>query len=791
VNLASHVSSTVSATGPTLKVSERLKIWIVAIALIAGGVANNTASQKPEVSAPTESKPQARPVTVEDAIRMAVVTSNADFDWSDTSGVAHFSPDGAQFVLVEKRGNIERNTNEYSMLLFDTRDVTEPSRVASKVLFTLSSSSSRPAMQQVKWIDNDTIAFLGENPGETQQLYTVNCHTGRLTRLTSHATSLVLYAITKDGNRIFFIADELPLSYLTDKSAREGIAVRKQMLPDLVSEQSRLQSRFSLELFETERNSRAEKRIKTTGALAYGALYPSPDGRYLILKTNPIDPPSEWAQYENAYLRSLMHLRVKGEPLNVDEFEIVDISSGHSRPLLNSPLDMVGGAYAGVVWAPDSNSVVVTGTFLPLDTGEAREKRIRRSKRFVAEIKTPSLTIVPVTTEELKVIRWDSVTGRVLFQQRLGGSNSIGNQGGATVAFEKTDAGWRRAEVNESERNARDPIQVTLEQDSNTPPRVFVRNPRTGDKSLLFDPNPQFEGLAFGHVDEITFRSQQGKVETAGLYFPLGYVAGKKYPVVIQTHQWDAHKFWVDGPYSTAFAAQPLAGSGFLVVQLGEDVSQLGLLAEMPSAVRTYEHAIEYLATNGLIDRDRVGIIGFSRTGLHVKYALTHSKYHFAAATVADGSDGGYFAYLSYLNTPLHTDPEYESANGGSPFGKGLASWIRNSPGFGLNRVTAPIRLEANLPGSLFFCWEWFVGLQRLGRPTELIYIPDGNHVLIKPWNRLASQQGNVDWFNFWLNGHEDSDSAKAEQYRRWEKLCDLQRSENPGHRTFCVGSRN
>jgi len=30
-----------------------------------------------------------------------------------------------------------------------------------------------------------------------------------------------------------------------------------------------------------------------------------------------------------------------------------------------------------------------------------------------------------------------------------------------------------------------------------------------------------------------------------------------------------------------------------------------------------------------------------------------------------------------------------------------------------------------------------------------------------------ASQQGNVDWFRFWLKGEEDPDPAKAEQYAR------------------------
>jgi hypothetical protein len=64
-------------------------------------------------------------------------------------------------------------------------------------------------------------------------------------------------------------------------------------------------------------------------------------------------------------------------------------------------------------------------------------------------------------------------------------------------------------------------------------------------------------------------------------------------------------------------------------------------------------------------------------------------------------------------------------------------------------------------------------------KPVDLIYIPDGQHILQKPMERLASQQGSVDWFDFWLNGHEDPDPAKAEQYIRWRELRKLQTAQD------------
>jgi hypothetical protein len=62
----------------------------------------------------------------------------------------------------------------------------------------------------------------------------------------------------------------------------------------------------------------------------------------------------------------------------------------------------------------------------------------------------------------------------------------------------------------------------------------------------------------------------------------------------------------------------------------------------------------------------------------------------------------------------------------------------------------------------------------RLSKPVDLIYMPDADHVLVKPWNRITSEQRNLDWFCFWLKGEEDPDKAKMGQYARWRLLREL-----------------
>ena len=167
------------------------------------------------------------------------------------------------------------------------------------------------------------------------------------------------------------------------------------------------------------------------------------------------------------------------------------------------------------------------------------------------------------------------------------------------------------------------------------------------------DLNPQFQHLALARVEEITWKDVHGIEVKGGLYWPPDYVLGQKYPLILQTHGWADDRFWMDGPFTTAFAAQALASKGFFVLQIGEpgDLHILETPKEVTEAMAAYESAIDDLDRKKLIDRNRVGIIGFSRSFWYATYTLTHSKHPFAAAaTLSDHFKSG--QRLSLQNRP-------------------------------------------------------------------------------------------------------------------------------------------
>jgi hypothetical protein len=689
---------------------------------------------------------------------------------SVTFDVAQFSPDGLEFVIVLKRGNLETDTNDYSLLLFTTINALRSP--APRVLETFSSSSNRPGIQKVSWISDHVIAFLGENPGEQQQLYTLDINSRRVHKLTNHSTSLCSYAIDGNDHRIFFTAEVPAESFLTDESRRNGVRVTTQFLSDLVAGTNRFDGYYRRELFTKGIRSGNEKRIDTGNPIAApGDLFLSPDERYLIFKASIVNPPDEWGDYDDTSLR--MWIREKhppGVPSWVFSYVIMNTGTGESEPLLDAPLGSFGSA--DVAWSPDSHSILIAGTYLPLLRGDANEQA-RRVASYVAEVRIPGREIVPIAQRDLKLVQWNAAINRALFEAspRL---SSVDIRG-PLVAYEKTGQGWREVTATTADVNPGRPLRIQLEEDMNTPPKLVILDSSGQQRTVLLDLNPQLEHLSLASVQDIVFSASNGNKIQSGFYLPPDYIAGRKYPLVIQTHGWNPQRFWMDGPYSTAFAAQALAARDIIVLQLEENVNDMSTPEEPLREASAYEGAIDFLDERGMIDRNRVGIIAFSRPGLAVKYALTHSQFRFAAATIADGSDDGYFQYIALANAYPALAADSEGIIGARPFAAGLTQWMDSSPDFELEKVTTPIRIEVLEPETLFVNWEWFAGLSRLGKPVELIYLPDAAHMLVKPWDRLISQQGNVDWFCYWLKGEEDPDPDKAEQYARWRELRKLQ----------------
>jgi dipeptidyl aminopeptidase/acylaminoacyl peptidase len=676
-----------------------------------------------------------RPIAVSDCIAMTRWAGSGSFFGGDLGGqVASFSPDGRRFVLVLKKGNLENNTNEFSLHVFETRDAFRSPN--SEAVLAMASSSNRDAIREIKWLDSETIAFLGENPDQPAQVYKFNLKTRRLERLTSHPLAIVGYDITADSREIVFAAVSPPTKFVnTEPTRRSGIVISNQDLPVLLAGDGA--SPWERELFLQKQGQEAV-RISMEDVIYDGnPLSLSPSGRYALVGVYARDIPAAWEEYRSNDIRRLIgHSKDwKSEYTSLSRFLLVDTKDDSVMLLLDAPTK----GFHRTAWAQNGRSIFIARTYLPLGVKDPTERETRERSTYDIEIDIPTLSY-----------------------QKIG------------------DHGWPKSE------NPVPALEVSLVQDLNTPPRVYVSDPKTNRKAMLLDLNPQFDELRFGEAKTIDL-NVRGIEILAGLYLPPDYQPGKRYPLVIQTHGFLPKEFSMDGlsEWSSGFAARPLAAHDFVVLQLhtfknredhdriddGTD-KRFGATPELSGKNQSalmYEAGIDYLDKEEMIDRDRVGIVGFSRTVCFVAYTLTHSRYRFAAATLVVGIDCG---YLQRLVFPGGSEDDDLLNGGKAPFGEdGLEQWLRESPGFNLDKVTAPVRLVALQPFAVLEMWEWFAGLRLQHKPVELVELPDASHLIVKPWERLVAQQGLVDWFRFWLKGAEDSDPAKVGQYTRWREL--------------------
>ncbi|WP_374576145.1 aminotransferase class I/II-fold pyridoxal phosphate-dependent enzyme [Phenylobacterium sp.] len=288
----------------------------------------------------------------------------------------------------------------------------------------------------------------------------------------------------------------------------------------------------------------------------------------------------------------------------------------------------------------------------------------------------------------------------------------------------------------------------------------------------ILDFNPQLKDLALGEVRNLSITPKGAKAPIGyGLYLPAGYKAGERYPVVIQTHGWDPKSFQMAGESSAGYAAQILAGKGFVVVQCGESPTFTNP-AEGPDNMALFEAILDELDRQGLIDTSRIGIQAWSRTGVAVRWTLVHSKYRFAAALLVDSMTVNYMEYLTAEGIRASYQDTLEAINGGSPIGRaGLQTWAKTAPAFNFDDLHTAVKIFAFQPLGLSEPWEDYVVLKHLGKPVELTFLPDSNHWPLRPAERMTVQDGAVDWWAYWLKGEKDPDPAKADEYRRWDAL--------------------
>ncbi len=726
-----------------------------------------------------------RPLTVEasvEARRVMPITGG---------GPISLSPDRSTYAIRLVRDDLSENGSWVEIMTGRTDALASADARVVARLFTSSKrnndtgqySTVHPGLGRFAWLDDgEHVAFLWNDGSEPTQIVTANVRTGQLERFTQHPSSVFDFSIDRD--RAIFIANPHVSATYHERMrsmTENGFSVSGSNALVLLA--GRLDGYLPFRDFELyvvrkgapSRRVRCEM-VRCDWLRSTDSVF-SPNGRYAVLSASPQGWPDAWNGYHDVQLRDALKL-ARSNPDDFDsghrilQLSLLDFDAAKLAPLWEVPFHP--GSPPAVVWSHDNRRLLIGPTLLP-------EKYLDVSRKgdFVVELDLASGRIwaVPVP---------DGVKGQLRPKTWTSEDLIVLTDGEVDQGFRKIRGVWKPVanDALSALRKDEAPVRIEVRQGLNEPPTLHAVDVATGAERLILDVEPALRTHAFGRVENIDWIDRGGRTWAGRLHYPVGYVPGQRYPMVIQLVGDDATTdFSLVGSedfLGTAFAAQILANRGMAVLSIynQEDV-QAALETPAEAAIMTtgIVSAIDHFDRSGLAAADRIGLVGYSRTGWYVEYALTHSDFRFGAAIAADNVNYGYLQALLTLGL----GGSVAKTNGAEPFGSGFEAWLRNAPGFNTEKIRTPLRLEASTGGlpSLLASWETYARLRHLQRPVDLVLVPQAEHAghpLMIPAQKRYSREGTVDWMDFWLNGHEDPDPRKVEQYKRWREL--RQRSE-------------
>jgi dipeptidyl aminopeptidase/acylaminoacyl peptidase len=772
---------------------------------------------------------QSHPFTVKDDISMTRISDPRANPSVSGSNIVWPSPDGRWAAIVTSRGILRSDKIESSIVVFNLHVAAEalherrhplpgPETIASVVAdpYRLVNNAHEPVIKGLRWSDDSkTLYFMAVDAKGSYQLCSAVIDGSGLHPLTPEEKDVGQFDVV--GKTIVFTAAD-PGTHLIDPGRtinRDATDITGARLQEILFPGDT--AARSTELFRLYTLKRDGNRSTIHQAPAYrlldipylSAYYPfraSPTPTEIVKLEPPLSVPQSWARYPPIKGFEQLRLTHGNDPrlLRADnvlrplEYTLINLSTGRRVPLLHSPnarsLGYLDDANR-VVWTRDAKRVLVTNTFLP-GTVDSTENSANPYPCAVASVDLPTFMVRCLYFE--KGIRdpkafhlQDVAFGRTSDDVRVLLHDGFAAQIVRHFTLEKS--GWSLASTQSlslpirvlSDRSRelegdRRQLKIFVHQTLNDPPTLWISD-SIGNQRELWDPNPQFQHMQFGLASLYRWKDNTGRAWSGILVKPVGYVPGKRYPLVLQMYGYVDGQFVTDGLYPTAFAARELASAGIMVLQIRKQPDTTS--EEDPEiALEGYRSAIARLAAAGLVDRRRVGVVGFSWTCWYAVYALVKQPTLFAAATIADGLDNSYMQYKLFAVEFYPLQRQMDKIRGGGPWGTHLQHWVDTASEFHLDHVRDPVRIEAINPSSVLQEWGLYSSLRLLGKPVDFIYFPNGTHIHQRPLERLESQQGDVDWFRFWLKGEVDPDPSKRTQYKLWAQMRQTQENDASKH---------
>lgn len=712
---------------------------------------------------------------------------------------------GTRVAYLVKSPNIATNDNDIALYV---GSLNTNSQIPVRLI------TSTPRLSHPIWLaDGKHIAALAPFNGRTAVvLYDTDSSTRQT--LASASKDIEEYSIDSRGDTVVYAlrADTTAVNSHSQEEIADGYRIPSDSVPQVSPTHTSFYARY--QLFVKHRSPHGAWLNPTSvpihspfdghvlGSLqrpSQFGLSLSPDGRELLANVADIDMhngkevdggplPKDWTN-------SPTYQRRRGSGGLIWVTLLQNLSNGQTTSPVASP------ALSGMArWSPDGKAFYAVGVAPVASSWEIDEKDAYPSPQkpyhlwrvepdtghvqsLLSNLRAPIRSILWVKEKSVGV---RTGSGQIAMLETNGGEWKVTSQ------FHTGSS--ETATYGDLASNGTD--TVVDYQRSDVPPELHLYKTGVPVPWATIRLNPQLDSVGFAPSRKVHWKTLSGVTINGSLLIPPGYDNQKRYPLVIQTKpQQSAFVCDAGSSHMPSFAPQPMATQGllYLAMEGADHTSQYpsgypGGVGEAVFYADVWDSAVRELDRLGMVDPNKVGIIGFSRSGWYTEFALTHGHTRFAAATATDNVQYSLGEY--WLQNVSTLTASFDAMYGGPPYGDSLENWKKYSISFNTDRIHTPLLMEVmgngapdeslgGRPANLSVRFEIVNTLNHLKRPVELYYYPDDEHQPEHPRARLASLKRNIDWYRFWLQGYERPSPADPKQYTRWRLLRQLQEEEH------------
>ncbi|MYH52177.1 MAG: S9 family peptidase, partial [Gemmatimonadetes bacterium] len=294
-------------------------------------------------------------------------------------------------------------------------------------------------------------------------------------------------------------------------------------------------------------------------------------------------------------------------------------------------------------------------------------------------------------------------------------------------------------------------------------PDYFVtRNDDLSDARQVTNTNPFQADYAWGRTELIDYENEWGRKLQGALVYPADYEEGTKYPMIVYHYELlsqGLHRY-IAPSETNYYNVQAWSQDGYFVLQ--PDIVYRDRRPGQ-SNVETLRPAVAAAVATGMIDPEKVGLIGHSWGGYQTTFFVTQDDL-FASAVAGAPLTNLMSMYLSFYWNSGGTDARiFEISQGRMqvPWWEDWDAYHANSPVHHIQNLNTPLLMMfGSEDGAVEFNQgvEFYNAARRAGKDMVMLVYEGENHGLAREPNQKDYRNRIMQWFAHYLKGEPAPD---------------------------------